>query len=247
MWLPIRNWFTGKSRFLVLFLSQYYGFNGFNYLLCQGRGWSSALGMTLPFSSHPSTSYTQFYPWGRWVDKLLARAPALWVRIQTSLKNPTWTTEAKEWQHYPPKKKKKLRRSHPFLLNHVFLCSVFCMLHCVRFFGTYCVLLTMQLAEQDIVQHLRNKPCRFLHVTYLGVTFYTHSSNQIHSPWLEYIVDSGIGLSYRPLSYRPASLCSLAGRTTLCHIVDFISPVRGYEFGYWTRLFKQFPLHEILV
>jgi hypothetical protein len=35
----------------------------------------------------------------------------------------------------------------------------------------------------------------------------SHSCSKIHSPWLEYIFDSGIGLSY-----RPASLCSLAGR-----------------------------------
>ncbi len=34
-----------------------------------------------------------------------------------------------------------------------------------------------------------------------------HNCSQVHSPWLEGIVDSGIGLSY-----RPASLCSLADR-----------------------------------
>ncbi len=45
--------------------------------------------------------------------------------------------------------------------------------------------------------------------------------SQMHSPWLRDIVDSGIGLSY-----RPASLCSLAG------LYDFISPVRDYEFGH---------------
>ncbi len=132
MWLPIRKGFTGKSRFLLLFLSQYYGFNGFNYLLCQGRGWSSALGMTLPFSSHPSTSYTQWFTWGGWVDKLLARLPAtaaLWVRIQTSLKNHKWTTEAKEWPTHcsPPKKKKNYDEVIHFFWMMCFcvLCSVF--------------------------------------------------------------------------------------------------------------------------
>jgi hypothetical protein len=40
------------------------------------------------------------------------------------------------------------------------------------------------------------------------------------------IVDSGIGLWY-----RPASLCSLAGRYDK-HGVNFISLVRDYEFGY---------------
>jgi hypothetical protein len=38
------------------------------------------------------------------------------------------------------------------------------------------------------------------------------------------IVDSGIGFSY-----RPAGLCSLAGRYVR---VDFIPPVIDYEFGY---------------
>ncbi len=37
---------------------------------------------------------------GRWVAKLVERlyaAAALWVRIQTSLKNTEWATKAKEW------------------------------------------------------------------------------------------------------------------------------------------------------
>jgi hypothetical protein len=112
MWLPIRKGFTAKSRSFLLFcFMPILLFYWWNYLLCQGRGWSSALGMTLPFSSHPSTSYTQWFTWGGWGDKLLARLPAtaaLWVRIQTFLKNQKWTTKAKEWPAHssPPKKKK---------------------------------------------------------------------------------------------------------------------------------------------
>ncbi len=47
-------------------------------------------------------------------------------------------------------------------------------------------------------------------------------------PWLGDKVDSGIGLSY-----RPASICSLAGRQPYAR-VDFIPPSQGrdYEFGY---------------
>jgi hypothetical protein len=46
---------------------------------------------------------------GIWVAKLIARllAPAaLWVRIQTSLKNTKWATSAMEWPTHssPPKK-----------------------------------------------------------------------------------------------------------------------------------------------
>jgi hypothetical protein len=54
------------------------------------------------------------YSWGniagRWVAKLVARlltTAVLWVRIQTSLKNTKWATEAKEWPIHsspPPKK-----------------------------------------------------------------------------------------------------------------------------------------------
>jgi hypothetical protein len=45
-------------------------------------------------------------------------------------------------------------------------------------------------------------------LTTRGALFWSDSENssQIHSPWLGYIVESDIGLSY-----RPASLCSLAG------------------------------------
>ncbi len=44
----------------------------------------------------------------RLVARLLATA-ALWVRIQTSLKNTKWATEAKEWPTHssPPKKEEK--------------------------------------------------------------------------------------------------------------------------------------------
>ncbi len=58
---------------------------------------------------------------------------------------------------------------------------------------------------------------------------------QIHSPWLGFIVNSGIGLSY-----WPASLCSLPGpMITLCGTAgdDFIPPVRDYEFGYSVKFY----------
>ncbi len=55
------------------------------------------------------------------VDRLLATA-ALWVRIQTSLKNTKWATSAKKWPTHssPPKniQKKKLKQNvEPFSLN----------------------------------------------------------------------------------------------------------------------------------
>ncbi len=44
----------------------------------------------------------------RWMAKMVARqlaTAALWVRIQTSLKNAKWSTKAKEWPtHYSPQK-----------------------------------------------------------------------------------------------------------------------------------------------
>ncbi len=50
--------------------------------------------------------------------------------------------------------------------------------------------------------------------------------SQIHSPWLGDIVDFGIGLSYRPVSLLPGGPVRqpYAG-------VNFIPPVRDYEFG----------------
>jgi hypothetical protein len=47
---------------------------------------------------------------GRWVAKLVAlllATAALWVRIQTSLKNTKWATYAKEWPTHSSKPKKK--------------------------------------------------------------------------------------------------------------------------------------------
>ncbi len=75
------------------------------------------------------------------------------------------------------------------------------------------------------------------------VAFYAEILSQIHIPdWGIYytVVDSGIGLSYRPAP----RLHRLAGRydnpmpeLTLSPQsgVDFISPVRIYEFGYCSR------------
>jgi hypothetical protein len=53
------------------------------------------------------------------VARLLAMA-ALWVRIQTSLKNTKWATQAKEWptQSSPPKKYKKALQKIVISLQH---------------------------------------------------------------------------------------------------------------------------------
>jgi hypothetical protein len=50
---------------------------------------------------------------------------------------------------------------------------------------------------------------------------------QIHSPLPGDKVDYGIGLSYWPTAY----VAWRAGTTTLYAIVNFIPPVRDYEFG----------------
>ncbi len=54
---------------------------------------------------------------GRWVAKLVAyllATAALWVRIQTSLKNTNWATQAKEWPTHssPPKNIQKNYRDY---------------------------------------------------------------------------------------------------------------------------------------
>ncbi len=54
-----------------------------------------------------------------------------------------------------------------------------------------------------------------------------HSWRQILSPWGGDRVDSGLGLSY-----RPTSLCSLAGRYNNPICLNFIPPVMDYEFCY---------------
>jgi hypothetical protein len=56
---------------------------------------------------------------GRLVAKLEARLlamAALWVRIQTSLKNTKWATQAKEWPTHPSPLKKEEERI-PFYLE----------------------------------------------------------------------------------------------------------------------------------
>ncbi len=68
----------------------------------------------------------------------------------------------------------------------------------------------------------------------LWVSEWQLSCGQIHSPWLGDIVDSGIRLSY-----RPASLCSLAGR-------QLFPPVRDYEFGYRLRDLRSHHSHTVL-
>jgi hypothetical protein len=55
----------------------------------------------------------QYREGGRWLDKLVARplaTAALWVRIQTYLKNTKWATYAKEWPYkkYTRKRKEKV-------------------------------------------------------------------------------------------------------------------------------------------
>ncbi len=77
------------------------------------------------------------------------------------------------------------------------------------------------------------KSCRLLHVTYWGVAFYTHSSNQIHSPWLGYIVYSGVGCRTGPPSYAAGTKNPMPELT--------LSPQLGtmnLATEQWTRLFK---------
>jgi hypothetical protein len=56
--------------------------------------------------------------------------------------------------------------------------------------------------------------------------FLFRTCSQILSPWLEYIADSSIGLSY-----RPASLCSLSGRYDNAMPQSAISPRRIWPLG----------------
>ncbi len=71
---------------------------------------------------HPGHEKSSFFK-ERWVAKLVARllaAADLWVRIQTSLKNSKWATQAKEWPTHSEPFQKNLQKREIFFWSAQF-------------------------------------------------------------------------------------------------------------------------------